>query len=38
MADIRLGREPAPGLREGIATLKTVETIYQRSGYPVAGR
>jgi predicted dehydrogenase len=34
--DIRLGREPAPGLREGIAALKTVETIYQRSGYGVA--
>jgi len=26
--DIRLGREPAPGLREGIRTLKIVEEIY----------
>ncbi len=34
--DIRLGREPSPGLAEGIATLKTVETIYRRSGYAVA--
>ncbi len=33
--DIRLGREPAPGLREGITTLQTVEKIYQRSGYGV---
>jgi predicted dehydrogenase len=33
IADIRLGREPAPGLREGIATLQTVEEIYRRSGY-----
>lgn len=31
--DIRLGREPTPGLREGIATLKTVEAIYARSGF-----
>jgi predicted dehydrogenase len=31
--DIRLGREPSPGLREGITTLKTVEEIYRRSGY-----
>jgi predicted dehydrogenase len=31
--DIRLQREPSPGLREGIATLKTVEAIYRRSGY-----
>jgi predicted dehydrogenase len=37
IADIRLGREPTPGLREGIATLQTVETIYRRCGYPVAG-
>ncbi|MBC7368467.1 MAG: Gfo/Idh/MocA family oxidoreductase [Undibacterium sp.] len=35
--DIRQSREPAPGLREGIATLKAVETIYHRCGYPVAG-
>jgi predicted dehydrogenase len=34
--DIRLGREPAPGLREGIRTLEIVETIYQKSGYPLA--
>jgi predicted dehydrogenase len=31
--DIRLGREPSPGLREGIRTLEIVETIYQKSGY-----
>jgi predicted dehydrogenase len=35
--DIRLGREPSPGLREGIVTLKIVEAIYRRSGYPAAG-
>jgi predicted dehydrogenase len=34
--DIRLGREPEPGLREGIRTLEIVETIYQKSGYPQA--
>jgi predicted dehydrogenase len=34
--DIRLGREPTPGLREGIRTLEIVETIYQKSGYPVS--
>jgi predicted dehydrogenase len=33
LEDIRLGRTPQPGLREGIATLRVVETIYQRSGY-----
>lgn len=33
--DIRLGREPAPGLREGIRTLEIVESIYRRCGYPV---
>lgn len=33
IADIRLGREPSPGLREGIATLLTVEEIYRRSGF-----
>lgn len=33
LADIRERREPTPGLREGIATLQTVETIYRRSGY-----
>lgn len=31
--DIRFGREPSPGLREGIRTLEIVETIYRRSGY-----
>ncbi len=31
--DIRLGRVPSPGLREGITTLKTVEEIYRRSGF-----
>lgn len=30
--DIRLGRTPEPGLREGIATLRVVEEIYRRSG------
>jgi predicted dehydrogenase len=34
LADIRLDREPAPGLREGIRTLEIVETIYRNSGYP----
>ncbi len=34
--DIRLGREPSPGLREGIATLEVVEALYQSSGYPVS--
>lgn len=33
--DIRLNRDPAPGLREGIRTLEIVETIYRRSGYAV---
>ena len=33
--DIRLGREPAPGLREGIRTLEIVEEVYRRSGFPV---
>jgi len=37
IADIRLGRAPEPGLREGIATLKTVESVYRSSGYPVGG-
>lgn len=31
--DIRLQREPVPGLREGIRTLEIVETIYKKSGY-----
>ncbi|MFI5337569.1 MAG: Gfo/Idh/MocA family protein [Opitutales bacterium] len=34
--DIRLGREPSPGLGEAIRTLEIVETIYRRSGYPVS--
>ena len=31
--DIRLGRTPQPGLREGLATLQIVEDIYRRSGF-----
>lgn len=34
--DIRLDREPAPGLDEGIRTLEIVEAIYQQSGFPVS--
>ncbi|MBP6506168.1 MAG: Gfo/Idh/MocA family oxidoreductase [Opitutaceae bacterium] len=34
--DIRTGREPSPGLPEGIRTLEIVETIYRTSGYPVS--
>jgi predicted dehydrogenase len=34
--DIRLDREPSPGLTEGIRTLEVVEQIYQRSGRPVS--
>lgn len=33
--DVRLGREPSPGLAEGIRTMEIVETVYQKSGYPV---
>jgi predicted dehydrogenase len=33
--DIRLGREPSPGLKEGIRTLEIVEEIYRQSGFPV---
>ena len=29
--DIRLGREPSPGLREGIRTLEIVEAVYRNS-------
>lgn len=36
LEDIRVGREPAPGLREGIRTLEIVEEIYRKSGYPVS--
>ncbi len=32
--DIRAGRAPSPGLREGIRILDMVETIYRKSGYP----
>jgi len=34
--DIRAGREPSPGLREGLRTLEIVEEIYRTSGYPVS--
>ena len=34
--DIRAGREPSPGLAEGIRTLEIVEEIYRQSGYPVS--
>jgi predicted dehydrogenase len=34
--DIRLGREPSPGLAEGIRTLEIVEQIYRRSGFEVS--
>lgn len=34
--DIRTGRTPSPGLREGIRTLEIVEEIYRTSGYPVS--
>lgn len=33
--DIRLSREPVPGLREAARTLEIVETIYKKSGFPV---
>jgi predicted dehydrogenase len=36
MDDIRQGREPSPGLREGIRTLEIVEAIYRKSGYPLS--
>src|SRR5690606_25405245 len=35
LEDIQLGREPSPGLAEGIRTLEVVEEIYRRSGYDV---
>ena len=34
--DIRTGRTPSPGLREGIRTLEIVEHIYRSSGYPIS--
>jgi len=33
--DIRLCRAPSPGLTEGIRSLEVVESIYQRSGFPL---
>ena len=35
MDDIRLDREPSPGLAEGISTLEIVEAVYRKSGLPV---
>jgi predicted dehydrogenase len=35
--DIRLNREPSPGLAEGIRTLEIVEQIYRQSGFKVSG-
>jgi len=32
--DIRLGRTPSPGLKEGIQTLEIISAIYASSGYP----
>jgi predicted dehydrogenase len=34
LEDIRSGREPSPGLREGIRTLEIVGALYDKSGYP----
>lgn len=34
--DIRLGREPSPGLAEGIRTLEVVEEIYRKSGFSIS--
>jgi len=34
--DVRLGRTPSPGLREGIRTLEIVESVYKKSGYPLS--
>ena len=36
LEDIRLAREPDPGLAEGIRTLEIVEAIYKKSGFPVS--
>jgi hypothetical protein len=36
ITDIRMGRDPEPGLPEGIRTLEIVEQIYRQSGYPVS--
>lgn len=34
--DIRTGRTPSPGLREGIRTLEIVEQIYRTSGFSIS--
>ncbi|HEY1793757.1 MAG TPA: Gfo/Idh/MocA family oxidoreductase [Opitutaceae bacterium] len=34
--DIRLGRAPSPGTREGIRILEIVADIYRSSGYPIS--
>ena len=34
ITDTRQSREPSPSLRDGIRTMKVVEEIYRRSGYP----
>lgn len=36
ITDIRLARDPEPGLPEGIRTLEIVEALYRKSGYPVS--
>lgn len=36
LEDIRVGREPTPGLTESIRTLEIVEEIYRKSGYSVS--
>jgi predicted dehydrogenase len=36
ITDIRMGRDPEPGLVEGIRTLEIVEQIYRNSGFPVS--
>jgi hypothetical protein len=33
LEDIRLGREPSAGLRDAIAALDVVTSIYRKSGY-----
>jgi predicted dehydrogenase len=33
LEDIRLGRTPVPGVKEGVKTLEIVEDIYRKSGY-----
>ena len=34
--DIQTGREPSPGLHDGIRTLEIVEAIYRQSGFPIS--